>query len=219
MHRSGTSFLTGSLQQAGLELGKHSSWNPYNMRGNRENGDIVALHDAILRRGGFSWDKPPRNGVVEWTDQERAQAQCIIDGYRGVRHWGFKDPRSLLLVEGWLDLLPEAGFIGVFRHPIAVARSLKRRGRIPTRYGFGLWQIYNKRLLQLHERRPFPILNFDDPPDLLLEKLDDVVASMNLRAPPAERFYSDELRHHRVEDVAPPEHIAATLQALHRIAL
>jgi hypothetical protein len=218
MHRSGTSFLAGSLQQAGLELGKHSAWNPHNARGNRENEDIVALHDTILQRCGFSWDKPPKVAVA-WTEQERTQARRIIDSYQGVSHWGFKDPRSLLLIEGWQALLPKVGFVGVFRHPTAVARSLKARGRIPIRYGFGLWLIYNTRLLQLHEHRPFPILNFDDPPELLLEKLDHVAVSRNLRARPAERFYRDELRHHGAEDVALPEQVAMTLQALRRIAL
>ena len=48
MHRSGTSCLTGSLQEAGLELGEHHTWNPYNRKGNRENQDFVDLHDAIL---------------------------------------------------------------------------------------------------------------------------------------------------------------------------
>lgn len=219
MHRSGTSALAGSLQQAGLELGRHSTWNSHNARGNRENPEIVALHDAILRRAGFSWDKPPRRASVAWTEPERAEARAIIDGFRGVPHWGFKDPRSLLLAEGWQALLPGLGLVGVFRHPTAVARSLKKRERIPTRFGLGLWLIYNARLLELHARRPFPVLDFDDPPDRLLGKLDRVAASLGLTARPAERFYSDALRHHRTADEDPPKHVAPTLQALRRIAL
>jgi hypothetical protein len=218
MHRSGTSFLTGSLQQAGLELGKHSAWNPHNIRGNRENQDIVALHDAILQRAGFSWDRPP-TGVIRWTAEERSQARSIIDCYRQFPRWGFKDPRALMLVEGWQDLLPSVAFVGVFRHPVAVARSLHMRGGMPQAEAFDLWQAYNARLLRLHQRAPFPILNFDDAPEVLLGKLDRLAASLRLRPAQGERFYSDDLRHHRAEEAALPDQLAATLEALRRIAV
>ena len=218
MHRSGTSFLTGSLQQAGLELGGHSSWNPHNTRGNRENQEIVDLHDAILRSRGFAWDNPP-TGIVHWTPQERARAQSIIHSFRELPHWGFKDPRSLLLIEGWQALLPKLHFVGVFRHPVAVARSLRARGGMPAEQAFRLWQAYNSRLLKLHRRSPFPLLSFDDPPERLLANVDRVAASIGLHIRPEERFYSDELKHHKGEDIALPEAVAATLQTLHRITL
>ena len=48
MHRSGTSALIGSLQAAGLHLGKHNTWNAHNLKGNRENNDIVQLHEELL---------------------------------------------------------------------------------------------------------------------------------------------------------------------------
>ena len=123
MHRSGTSFLTESLQQCGLELGKHSAWNPHNLKGNRENGDIVELNDAILARHGFAWDIPPKT-ALSWSEEHFKRGREIIEGYSGVSHWGFKDPRTILVIEGWRTLLPTVGFVGIFRHPEAVARSL-----------------------------------------------------------------------------------------------
>ena len=54
MHRSGTSCLVGSLQKAGLHLGKHHTWNRYNRKGNRENQDIVDLNRAVLEFSGGS---------------------------------------------------------------------------------------------------------------------------------------------------------------------
>ena len=48
MHRSGTSYLAGSLQEAGLILGDCHTWNKHNEKGNRENQKFVDLHDAIL---------------------------------------------------------------------------------------------------------------------------------------------------------------------------
>jgi hypothetical protein len=37
MHRSGTRCLTGTMQEAGLVLGKFSTFNEFNRKGNREN--------------------------------------------------------------------------------------------------------------------------------------------------------------------------------------
>ena len=73
MHRSGTSCLTGSLQNAGLFLGEHHTWNKHNRRGNRENQNIVDLHDAILEANGGTWDSPPEH--VRWRDEHVARAR------------------------------------------------------------------------------------------------------------------------------------------------
>ncbi len=60
MHRSGTSCLTGSLQQGGLFLGKHHEWNEYNRKGNRENQDVVNLNESIFKANGLNWKEPLR---------------------------------------------------------------------------------------------------------------------------------------------------------------
>ncbi len=65
MHRSGTSCVTGSLQQAGLFLGACHTWSPHNRKGNRENQDFVDLNDDVLATNDGAWDKPPRKLV--WT--------------------------------------------------------------------------------------------------------------------------------------------------------
>lgn len=203
MHRSGTSFLTGSLQEAGLELGEHSAWNPHNLKGNRENQSIVALHDAILMRQGYAWDNPPEE-ILQWSEAENYKAKRLIRQYRGVAHWGFKDPRALLFLDNWQVLLPDLQFIGIFRHPAAVARSLNARGEMHEEKAYKLWQIYNQHLIKLHERSPFPLLCFDQDESLLLEKLDCSLQQLGLTPPIGERFFSAELKHHRVQESAMP---------------
>lgn len=217
MHRSGTSFLTGSLQEAGLELGKHSTWNPHNLKGNRENGDIVAFHDALLAARGHAWDNPP---VVapSWTDAEFAAARELIRGYDGVKRWGFKDPRALLAVEGWQALLPQLRFVGIFRHPSAVADSLQARGGMPREQALGLWKAYNSRLLELHGRVKFPVLCFDQDEESLHRQLDDVMRGFGLQPPVTERFFSSELKHHRHGDEKLSPELDAMYQALKAIA-
>ncbi|MCP1648316.1 MULTISPECIES: sulfotransferase family protein [Pseudomonas aeruginosa group] len=217
MHRSGTSFLTGSLQEAGLELGKHSTWNPHNLKGNRENTDIVAFHDAMLAERGAAWDNPPAM-APQWTPAEYAAARELISGYDGVKRWGFKDPRALLAVEGWQELLPNLRFVGIFRHPSAVADSLQARGGMPREQALGLWKAYNSRLLELHGRVKFPVLCFDQDEDSLHRQLDEVLRGFGLEPPATERFFSSELKHHRHGDEKLTPELDALYQALKAIA-
>ena len=211
MHRSGTSFLTGSLQQSGLELGKFSAWNPHNLKGNRENLEIVAFSDEVLAARGFAWDNPPTEPLV-WTDAERSRARELIADYDGVARWGFKDPRALLLVEGWQELLPELRFVGIFRHPTAVAQSLAARGGMPQEQAFALWLAYNKRLLKLYREGAFPLLCFDEDEAVLHRKLDAVLEELGLEPSTEERFFSPELKHHKQVRQSLP----AELQKLYR---
>lgn len=217
MHRSGTSFLTGSLQQAGLELGKFSPWNPHNLKGNRENIDFVEFHDAVLGARGFAWNAPPA-GPIAWTDEERARGRALVAGYATVPHWGFKDPRATLLLDGWRELLPHMEFVGIFRHPCDVHRSLKARGGMPAGDAFGLWAAYNRRLLALHRERPFPVLCFDEPEEVLLRKLDEVLRAHGLTPVAEDRFFSTELRHHRGATEPVPAELEDLYAALRAIA-
>jgi hypothetical protein len=199
MHRSGTSFLTGSLQLAGLELGKHSTWNPFNTKGNRENADFMHFHDAVLKARGGDWKDPPAEPVV-WTAEETARARELVEGFAGMGRWGFKDPRALLMVDAWKALVPDLEFVGIFRHPVAVARSIAGRGGakgMPAERAFALWTHYNRILIALHDRYDFPLLCFDDEPALLHRKLNRVLVELGLQPLAGERFYAEELQHHR----------------------
>ena len=84
MHRSGTSCLTGSLEAAGLYLGNIQTWNPFNLKGNRENQEIVDLHDLILADNGGSWDSPAmacqRSGII-FTSNAAREASTLC-GHR-----------------------------------------------------------------------------------------------------------------------------------------
>lgn len=217
MHRSGTSFLTGSLQQAGLELGKFSAWNPHNLKGNRENLDIVAFNDGVLAARGFAWDNPPTTSV-RWTEAEKARAEALIAEYDGAPRWGFKDPRTLLLIEDWQTMLPNLCFVGIFRHPTAVAQSLDARGGMPQAKAFALWQAYNQRLLDLHRQNPFPILCFDEDETVLHRKLDAVLQELGLEVLDNEWFFSAELKHHGQLQQALPAPLEQVYQQLRACA-
>ena len=218
MHRSGTSFLTGSLQQAGLELGKFSPHNPHNLKGNRENIDFVNFHDSILSSRGFAWDSPPED-TVNWNADEQNHAKILVNGYKGITHWGFKDPRATLLAEGWLKLLPHLEFVGIFRHPNAVHRSLEARGGMNRDHAHALWMTYNRQLLAMYARKPFPVLCFDEPEEMLLLKLDEVLLEHGLTPVRHDRFFSTDLKHHSTSDEPlshPLDSLYAQLRAIAR---
>lgn len=194
MHRSGTSCLTGTLQEAGLSLGDCHTWNKHNEKGNRENQKFVDLHDAILADNGGAWDNPP--GKVVWSESHIARARELLAHHSGEPTFGFKDPRALLVLEGWKALYPSIEFVGIYRHPNAVALSLEKRSSKTREESLKLWYAYNRVLYREYRKKPFPILNFDDDESVLDEKIFRVASKMGLsRTSEEEKFYSADLKH------------------------
>lgn len=194
MHRSGTSCLAGSLQEAGLYLGEVNTSAPHNAKGNRESRTIMDLQDSILHFNGGAWDDPPKN--VIWSAEHRAQCDIIIGSYPSDRIWGFKDPRTLLTLEGWLEALPTARLVGTFRHPLAVAASLQARNGYSIEKSLMLWEVYNRRLLDEQRRFGFPLLCFDWSPELYQQQLYKAVTLLKLTVPESGfSFFESALRH------------------------
>ncbi|MEQ8265289.1 hypothetical protein [Pseudohaliea sp.] len=194
MHRSGTSCLTGSLQRAGLVLGEVHEWNRYNLKGNRENQAIVDLNDAVLAASGGSWDAPPTR--VHWRAAHKARAREILASLADAPVAGFKDPRTLLVIDGWLEVYPAMEFVGVFRHPAAVAASLANRSEMARDVAYGLWEAYNKRLLALRRGRGFPLVDFDIDAEGYRATVEQLAGELGLDATAVaeEPFFEEGLR-------------------------
>jgi len=193
MHRSGTSCLTGLLEQAGVFLGTVATKSGWNARGNRENPQIMQLHEDLLGVNGGSWEAPPAS--VVWPAELRLVRDRIIRGHQHAPVWGFKDPRTLLVLEGWLAALPALYLVGVLRHPLLVAESLQRRNGFSLEKGLELWRVYNEKLLAFHGRFKFPILSFDDA--AFTDKVARLTAGLPLATPRASPldFFDPDLRH------------------------
>jgi len=195
MHRSGTSCLTGSLQAAGLDLGDCHTWNPYNLKGNRENQAFVDLHDSILAANGGAWDNPPAS--CTWQQDHSQRARELLASHAHLPVLGFKDPRALLVLDGWRALVPALECVGIFRHPEAVALSLHNRSQMPREKALSLWYAYNRILYREYHRLRFPLLCFDEEEALFTAKVDRVIDSLQLRPPDtSQRFYDNELRNY-----------------------
>ena len=160
MHRSGTSCLAGSLEAWGLPLGEVKTSSKYNKLGSRENPHIFRLHDAVLADNGGSWRNPLT--VTRWRTERLDALGAIIEKYPS-GHWGFKDPRTLFLLNGWYCVIPRSRFqyVATFRHPMAVARSLNARNGMSIDRGLELWSCYNQRLLSLMEKQTIYLIDFD----------------------------------------------------------
>lgn len=182
MHRSGTSCLAGSLEEAGLYLGEVNTAAPHNAKGNRESRAIMDLQDDLLRANGGDWDAPPPE--VVWSAEHRARRDAIIATYPRDRIWGFKDPRTLLTLPGWLEVLPAVRFVGTFRHPLAVAASLYARNGVAIEKSLALWETYNRRLLDDQRQWEFPMVCFDWPPERYQHHLQVIAPTLNLTVPP-----------------------------------
>ena len=202
MHRSGTSCLAGSLQQSGLHLGRVHESDPFNRKGNRENDRIMALNDAVLAHSGGRWDDAPRQ--LQWEPAHAAERDAIVDDLRGAGvPWGFKDPRTLLTLPFWeMALGPGPRYVGSFRDPARVVRSLRSRGgmSLDAGHALSLWRTYNERLLARHAQRAFPMVSFDLAESDYLSSLDALVRWLGLSPPPGEAFFERELRNETVRE-------------------
>tara|TARA_B100000678_G_scaffold206585_2_gene174197 strand:+ start:6809 stop:7531 length:723 start_codon:yes stop_codon:yes gene_type:complete len=199
MHRSGTSLLTGSLQAAGLHLGDVNDFAPHNRKGNKEHETLRSLNDELLARVGCDWKTPPVNQLpLLWTASDTARAVELTANLRASGQvWGFKDPRAIWTLEGWLDLFPQARLVGIFRHPAHVIASLTSRPgalALTREQSASLWKVTNERLLELKHKHGFELLEFDSANGATAfhNRIDKVSAALGLTAK-TEPFYSSDL--------------------------
>lgn len=212
MHRSGTSWLAGSLQEKGLELGEVSTEDPHNLKGNRESAVLMEIHEGVLRDNGGSWKRPPFPN--RWSEERRtALAAFVREMDRDYPAWGFKDPRALLVLDEWRRQVPALVRIGIYRHPLAVHRSLAARNpRFDEARSAKLWCAYNERLVEEHRRAQFPLLRFDVPRERLLRTLDDAAGTLELPgAGRASDFFAKDLVHQADTAAAPVPRACRTL--------
>ncbi|MEG4326155.1 glycosyltransferase, partial [Microcoleus sp. herbarium5] len=199
MHRSGTSLTASLFQKVGVDIGKKLVGPADgNVKGHFENVDFVEFHKSVLRSHGidelgctFEKTIPVAPEYVEIAKRAIDQNQLPH------KHWGWKDPRTALFWDFWLNLLPEANFICVYRSPWEVVDSLYRRGTDVSllqnpEMAVKMWIHYNQKVLELYERFPhrcllanvYPIGN---TPELFLDRVNEKF-NVNLGAIPGDNF-------------------------------
>jgi GT2 family glycosyltransferase len=155
MHRSGTSMVAHLLHRAGMYLGDESDLipaSPENPDGYFEHAEFVDLNEALLHELGGGWDCP----VVLPSDWQglksleplRSRAAQLIEAFDGHESWGWKDPRTSLVLPFWRALAPDTQVVLCLRHPLEVALSLRRRGMSSYSLSLTLWETYNRRVVE-----------------------------------------------------------------------
>lgn len=167
MHRSGTSLVARSLNEAGIFGGSQADMlesQPDNPLGFYERRDLVAANDALLNHAGYSWFKPPLSPLKSADDDGEHRVHSVLDALHLPRVGGgatetrggdgtgappatyIKDPRLCLTWPVWLRHINADKLVTVFvyRDPIAVADSLHTRHGFPHSFGLLLWEHYNR---------------------------------------------------------------------------
>jgi hypothetical protein len=140
MHRSGTSMVSRLLDGCGLYVGR-------SLGDHHEAAFFRELNDRVLAAGGGRWEevapylqaRQDKSFVARTTELLGQELGAGFEGgylalpqrFRlrlGRRFaWGWKDPRTCLVLPQWLRLFPAARVLHVVRHPLDVALSLARR--------------------------------------------------------------------------------------------
>ncbi len=218
MHRSGTSTLSGTLLEAGLYLGSVlDSKFARNPKGLQEAPSILHMHENLLGANGGSWHEPPDQ--IKWLPLHKAVRNLFIESRAGHKIWGFKDPRTLLVLEGWLQVLPDAQCVGIFRHPAEVALSIQSRNNFDLGKCFDIWTSYNQKLLDFQRAREFPILEFTSEHSRMAETLSVAVQRLGLNAATEQTFFDNTLKNHNAPDVQIPAAAKQVYDALRECAL
>jgi len=160
MHRSGTSLAASLLESSGVHVGERlmeANWS--NPRGHFEDMDFVELHRGALVRLGVHRDGWTTSELPEFSqDLVEAAAALVARKASSGRAWGWKDPRTILFLRLWLDLLPEARLVLIYRAPWEVIDSLYRRGdevfAHDPEFAVVMWQRYNRALLDAMHAAP-----------------------------------------------------------------
>ncbi len=169
MHRSGTSLLALFLERMGVDIGDRllpgDAGNP---TGYGEDAEILEIQRRLVAdacaphdSGGWpDWGWTPAESFTP-PDRTHRELRSYVEGRRrkleaGVPAWGWKEPRTALLLDQWEEVLPEAARLFVYRHPDGVQRSMERLGFAAEVVAAApeIWRFYNEALLAAFDRRP-----------------------------------------------------------------
>jgi FkbM family methyltransferase len=163
MHRSGTSLTASFFQELGITMGADLyRADRNNQRGYFEDLDFLEFQRRILIE--CSDRDSPGWADWGWTESEnldrqkffkyRQDAESLISKRELGTAWGWKDPRTTLMLDFWQELIPDARFLLVYRYPWDVADSILRLNApvfsTNPDYPLRIWQYYNQALLDFY---------------------------------------------------------------------
>jgi hypothetical protein len=175
MHRSGTSVLASLLHRSGCPMGEQMlPADAQNRPGYFEDLEFLDLNRRMLAAAvpvnepghpDWGWtegversgvDTRVLDGFVDEADALVAarHSQARKDtaaGRRAAECWGWKDPRTTVLLDFWDARIPDAQYLFIYRPPWDVADSMQRIEaaeflRHPG-FAYRIWHYYNRAAL------------------------------------------------------------------------
>ncbi|MDH3327720.1 MAG: sulfotransferase [Desulfobulbaceae bacterium] len=140
MHRSGTTMVTELLEKSGYFFGAKQE-------SNHEATFFLKLNEWMMKHANASWSYPQN---FQHIDEGYRNEMIKVMGFHlrsykrfeflGLRKslkyndiksldfaWGWKDPRNTFTIDIWKKKFPEAKLLHIYRNPIDVVESLRKR--------------------------------------------------------------------------------------------
>lgn len=170
MHRSGTSLLARMLNRLGVNFSSDLLPKDVdNPDGYQEDNAFLSLQrrwfsESIVdnQNGWRDWgwnsiQSISSLGHASWKNKAK-QLLNHRENNIGSGRWGWKDPRTTLLLPFWRHLRPELMLVGIYRAPWDISDALQRlrhsQFRTHPEMILPLWQLYNKRIVEYLEAEP-----------------------------------------------------------------
>lgn len=218
MHRSGTSTLAGTLRAAGVYLGDVlDNGFPLNPKGLQEPPSILYMHEDLLNKNGGFWHEPPP--AIVWHRLHKAIRDLFIESRQSQPIWAFKDPRTLMTIEGWFEQLPDLQLAAIFRHPAEVAMSIHKRNEFDLSKCFNIWRIYNEKLLALHAQRDCPTVEFVGDNQAMVRSFENLLNALDIHPSEHVDFFSSQMRHNSTPDIDVPRECMELYERLRELAI
>lgn len=173
MHRSGTSLISRSMKVFGIEHGNQLLTGIDNAKGHWEDLDLLSMNDLLLGHLGKTWSAMSMISAQEieqlLSSELRIEAVRLIESkVEQCEHYGFKDPRTTLLLPFWQQILADCNlkpvYLFVVRQPYAVFESLSKRNRFEALRSSYLWLNYNLSALSYLQqcRSPVSVVDYSE---------------------------------------------------------
>jgi hypothetical protein len=183
MHRSGTSAVTGMLDQLGLRGPSQEDRlraSRFNARGHFESRTLNRIDNQLLHVLGATWSSPP-SLAAGWEDDRsvvalRESATQAFQSTFPIRPMAWKDPRNCILLPFWRSVLrPPLAAVLVYRDNLEVALSLQRRDQLTLTHGLALWERYLRSACAVLAGIPTYVIGYADLLDHPASTCDDIV--------------------------------------------
>lgn len=214
MHRSGTSALSGLLQECGIEFGKNMiPTDENNPKGYWEHHELISINETILKELNASWHNPFHskekiNSGWEISEQikNRIQNFLLSADFCEASICGLKDPRLSFLLPFWEPIFKKIGHsiqcLIMYRNPVEVANSLYKRDHIPGLYSEWLWNAYNLEAEACSRKLNRTWVSLEEliqDPKTVIKKINESLAlSLNSQST---NFIEKKLQHHKLQSV------------------